>query len=125
MNHSKGRDINGIWEKQILKEKEEAEKDNSSYPRTSFKIFISSIAMQAMIALGKLEAPVTGKTEKNIDQARFLIDTLIILEEKTRGNLTEEEDKLLRESVLSLKTLYVDEKNDNNNVKGGNDEKPE
>lgn len=123
MNDGGQNDIDKRWEGQILREEDEAASHNSSYPRTSFKIFISSIAMQAMIALGKLETPVTKKIEKNVDQARFLIDTLIILEEKTRGNLTEEEKKLLLESVSNLKTLYIDEKN--NNVKGGDNENPE
>ena len=66
--------------------------------------------MQAMIAVGKLENPVTRKIEKNLEQARFLIDTLGILKEKTKNNLTTDEEKLLDEALYSLRMIYVEEK---------------
>ena len=66
--------------------------------------------MQAMIAAGKLENPVTRKTEKNLEQARFLIDTLEILKEKTKGNLAKEEENLLDDSLFNLRMMYVEEK---------------
>jgi len=67
--------------------------------------------MQAMIALGRLENPVSGKTDKNLEQARFLVDTIGILKEKTKGNLNPEEEKLLDDSLFSLRMMYVEEKN--------------
>lgn len=98
------------WKTQVEKEKRQAQADNRPYREPTFTIFLSSISMQAMIALGKLENPITGKIEKNMEQAKFLIDTLDILKNKTKGNLTVEEEKLLDESLFNLRMAYVEEK---------------
>lgn len=66
--------------------------------------------MQAMIALGKIENPITKKVEKNLEQARFLIDTLGVLEEKTQGNLSPEENVALGEYLFNLRMAYIEEK---------------
>jgi len=58
-----------------------------------------------------LENPITKKIEKNLEQARFLIDTLAILKEKTKGNLTKEEEALLDDALFNLRLMYVEEKN--------------
>jgi hypothetical protein len=63
--------------------------------------------MQAMIAMGGLENPITKKKEKNYGQARFLIDTLGIIQEKTKGNLTDEEAKVLEEYLFNLRMMYI------------------
>ncbi len=82
--------IDNEWKGQIDKEKKEAGEKNEKYHQPTFKIFLSSISMQAMIAMGRIKDPVRGELEKNLEQARFLIDTLGILEEKTKGNLVSE-----------------------------------
>ena len=61
-----------------------------------------------MIFLGEMPNPVTNQVEKNLKQAKFLIDTLIILRDKTKGNLTKEEDDLLNGSIYELQLRYVD-----------------
>ena len=104
--------IDEQWKKQIDHEKKEADQDNTTYHEPNFKIFVSSLSMQAMIALGKIENPITKKTEANYEQARFLIDTLQILKEKTKNNLNPEEAKLLEESLFSLQMMYVEAKKD-------------
>ena len=63
-----------------------------------------------MIAMGRLENPLTGKKDINLDQARFLIDTLEIIEQKTKGNLSSEEESLFKESLFNLRMMYVEEK---------------
>ena len=45
-----------------------------------------------MIFLGEMPNPITNQVEKNLKQAKFLIDTLVILRDKTKGNLSKEED---------------------------------
>jgi len=104
------KNVDENWKNQVEKEKKKAQENKESYYEPNFKIFISSLSMQAMIALGKLENPVTKKSEKNIDQARYLIDTLGILKEKTKGNLTQEEETLLNDSLFNLRMTYVEEK---------------
>jgi len=62
----------------------------------------------AMIFLGKTAHPQTGKTHKDLDAARLFIDQLEMLEVKTRGNLTKEEDSLLKQSLSHLRMTYVE-----------------
>lgn len=101
------------WKIQAEKEKKTAEDKNETYHEPTFKIFLSSLGMQAMIALGKLENPVTGRPEKSLEQARFLVDTLGIIKEKTKGNLTPDEEKLLDEALFNLRMMYVQERGKN------------
>jgi hypothetical protein len=65
--------------------------------------------MNAMQALGKIRNPLTDRVERNLDAARFSIDLLDMLQEKTKGNLGPEEERLLRQVVQDLKLNYVDE----------------
>ncbi len=99
------------WKDQVDKEKTKAKEEDQQYHEPNFTIFLSSLTMQAMIALGKLQNPVTQKLDKNLEQARFLIDTISVIQEKTKGNLSKEEDSLLNDSLFNLRMMYVDEKN--------------
>lgn len=102
--------IDQDWKNQVNKEKQEAKTKNQAYHETTFTIFLSSMGMQAMIALGKLENPITGKTETNHGQARFLIDTMEMIQVKTKGNLTPEEDKSFNEYLFNLRMFYIEAK---------------
>lgn len=99
------------WKVTAEKEKKEAHEKHEAYHEPNFRLFLSSLSMQAMIALGRLENPISGKAERNLEQARFLVDTIGILKEKTKGNLNQEEDKLLDDALFSLRMMYVEEKN--------------
>ena len=98
------------WKSQVEKEKQQAKEQQADYHEPNFTIFLSSLSMQAMIALGRLENPITKTTDKNLEQARFLIDTLGIIKEKTKGNLSKEEENLLDDALYNLRILYVEEK---------------
>lgn len=63
----------------------------------------------AMMSLGKLENPIAGKIEKNIEFAKLSIDTLDMIKEKTKGNLSEYEEKFLNETLRELKLAFVSE----------------
>ncbi|MCJ7553178.1 MAG: DUF1844 domain-containing protein [Ignavibacteriaceae bacterium] len=67
----------------------------------------------AMMSLGKLENPVAGKTEQNLEFAKLSIDTLDMIKEKTKGNLSEYEEKFLDETLKEVKLVYVNEMNKN------------
>jgi hypothetical protein len=95
------------WKNQIDKEKNTADEQKETYHTPTFTIFLSSLAMQAMIAMGKLENPVTGKSEVNLEQARFLIDTIDIISAKTKGNLTKDEESLVNDALYNLRMLYL------------------
>ena len=76
------------------------------YPHPDFKIFVSSVSLQATICLGLVESPVTGKKERNMKQAQFLIDTLDMIREKTKGNLLKDEEEFLEDAIANLKLNY-------------------
>ena len=63
----------------------------------------------AMISLGKVKNPVSDSTDKNLEYAKLSIDTLDMLVQKTKGNLSEYEEKLLTETINQLKIIYVEE----------------
>ena len=74
-----------------------------------FLDMVGLFSSQAMICLGKLANPSTGKAEKNLPAARLFIDTLEMLENKTKGNLTPDETKLLQSTLTDLRLMYVEE----------------
>jgi len=63
----------------------------------------------AMMAMGKTKNPVTNKVDRNLEHAKIYIDTLDMLMTKTKGNLSEYEEKFLMETLKDLKLNYVDE----------------
>jgi len=63
----------------------------------------------AMQHMGKLVNPITNKAERNLEQAKFSIDLLGMLEEKTKGNLTEQESRALTNVLYTLRINFLDE----------------
>jgi hypothetical protein len=74
-----------------------------------FLDMVGLFGTQAMIALGKLANPATGKAEKNLPAARLFIDTLEMLESKTKGNLNSDETKVLHATLTDLRLMFVEE----------------
>ena len=77
-------------------------------PPPSFEVIISTFATQAAVSLGQVANPVTNKTETDLEQAKFAIDLLQVLNEKSKGNCTEDEEALLTDILYRLRMLYVD-----------------
>jgi hypothetical protein len=73
-----------------------------------FSTHILSLASTALIALGKMPAPVGQEQPLDLETARHLIDVLGMLETKTKGNLDEAEQKLLQSLIYDLRVAYVD-----------------
>ena len=69
----------------------------------------------AMSALGKINNPVTGKMERNLDQAQAMIDMLEMLHVKTKGNVSEEMEKTQNMMLSELRLNFVDEKDKEKN----------
>ena len=69
--------------------------------------FFVTIALQH---LGIIKNPLTDKVEKNLDLAKYTIDTLDLIKEKTKGNLTNVEESLISSTLSDLKLTYVKEK---------------
>lgn len=75
-----------------------------------FYALVYSIIEGAMIGLGKIKNPITGQADRNLQAAAFQIDILRMLREKTKGNLTKEEEIFLLETLSTLELNYVEEK---------------
>jgi hypothetical protein len=110
MEEERKKHIDESWKEAVSKEKEGLGKDKTATPpppEPSFSFFISTLALQASVFLGDIPNPATNKKEKNLTQAKFIIDTLGVLREKTRNNLTDDENKLLEDVLYQLRMQYV------------------
>ncbi len=70
--------------------------------------FVMMHAQNAALFLGQIPNPKTGEPEVNLDLARMFIDQLEMIQEKTRGNLTNEETMVLRNTLSNLQMAYVE-----------------
>jgi len=95
-------------EKKKEEEKREKEKvEPPPLPEVTFSSFIYSLSTSCLIHLGEIPEPTTKKIQKNLTLAKQTIDILGILQEKTRGNLTPEEENLLTGLLTDLRIKYV------------------
>ena len=78
-------------------------------PEITFPSFIFSLSSTAFVSLGAVPNPETGQMEKNLALAKQTIDLLGLLREKTRHNLTPEEDNLFDHLLYDLRMAYVRE----------------
>ena len=86
-------------------------RENQDYqlPEINFATFIFSLNSSALLNLGVIEDPGTGQKTKNLPLAKQTIDILGLLEEKTQGNLTDDEASMLKNILYELRMLYVKE----------------
>jgi hypothetical protein len=78
------------------------------FPGIDFATFILSLSHSVYLHLGDAPNPATGKVERNLTMARQTIDLLGLLEQKTQGNLTGEEERVLEQVLYELRTRYVE-----------------
>jgi hypothetical protein len=76
-------------------------------PSPSFSLLLATFGSQAMIALGQVPNPLDGKTEVRLDLAKHAIDMLVIVEQKTKGNLTADEASMLEAVLHQLRLAFV------------------
>jgi len=86
------------------------EKDHYTFPEVNFSTFVISLNASALVHLGVLEDPGTGRKEKDLSLGKQTIDILGMLQEKTRGNLSPDEDQMLKNILYDLRILYVKQK---------------
>lgn len=79
-------------------------------PKIDFSGFILSLYSSGLVQLGNVEDPSTGEKSKNLDLAKHTIDMIAMLEEKTRGNLTKDEENLLKVLLSEIRIAYVEAK---------------
>lgn len=102
-------------EKEILAAQEEAEKEKTQdedrprgpLPEGNFAALVSMLTTQALFALGLLHVKGQEEREPDLELAKYNIDMLQILEDKTKGNLTEQEETVLSNTLNDLRMGYV------------------
>lgn len=100
-------------EAELDKERREAAGDSPQpdalpeLPPASFEFLVSTMVTQILAALGQIADPSSGQPTVQLDFAKHQIDTLEILQEKTRGNLTEPESTMIEQALHELRMLYV------------------
>ena len=113
--------IDEDWKSQVEREKEQAAQVQSDpapdaepsspedppMPPASVGMLMSSLATEAMISMGVVPHPATGEVMVRRNQAKYLIDTLDMLREKTTGNLTPDEARALDDLLHQLRMAFV------------------
>ncbi|MEM3342235.1 MAG: DUF1844 domain-containing protein, partial [Thermoplasmata archaeon] len=74
-----------------------------------FLQLVASLEQSAMMAMGKLMNPLTQKVEKDMEMAKSSIDILKMIEAKTAGNLTREEEMFLKQVLMQLQLNFLEE----------------
>ncbi len=85
--------------------KDEAE---AAIPEINFSTFVISLSTQALMHLGEIADPLSGKAETDLPVAKQMIDIISLLQEKTRGNLDAGEQQLVEDVLYDLRLRYVD-----------------
>ena len=110
--------VDDDWKAQAQKEKERLARETEQkagpgampgpLPGPSFVEAVNLIVMQAMVGLGLVAGPGGERIPPNLEMAKHYIDLLDVLEQKTQGNLTEDEKKLLDQVLYDLRLRYVE-----------------
>ena len=97
--------------KPVFPEESQAGNDKEpDYPPISFTNFVLSLSTSALFHFGDFPEQEGGKAEKNLPAAKQTIDILDMLNEKTKGNLDDNENQLIQGVLYELKLRYVKEK---------------
>jgi Domain of unknown function (DUF1844) len=86
---------------------EPGDSDDFEMPPASLEMLVSTLVTEAMIALGQIPHPATGKSELRPHQAKYLIDTISVISEKTRGNIAAEEEQAFSNLLHQLRMAFV------------------
>ena len=81
---------------------------DESVPEINFSTFIISLSTQALMHLGEIPNPMSGKSETDVPVAKQMIDILGMLREKSRGNLDGGEQRLMEDILFDLRMKYVE-----------------
>lgn len=96
---------------EAAKKAAEAEKNaarKSLLPRVDFSSFILSIYSSGLVQLGKVADPSTGEIKKDLMVAKYTVDMMAMLAEKTKGNLNKDEENLMRALLSEIRLAYVE-----------------
>lgn len=92
------------------KDREKVEEEGTQdmpFPEVNFSTFIFSLNTSALLHLGEIPDPATGKQQEDLPMAKQTIDLIAMLQEKTQGNLAPDEENLLKHILYDLRLRYV------------------
>jgi hypothetical protein len=89
-------------------QKPAGEPDHEPLPEINFSTFVISLSTQALMHLGEMANPLSGKIETDVPVAKQMIDILGMLREKTHGNVNASEDRLMEDILYDLRMKYVE-----------------
>ena len=101
------KEILAAQEEEEEKKKAEEETHHGPLPKGNFAALISMLVTQAFFAMGLLQVKGEEKREPDLELAKYNIDMLETIEEKTKGNLTKEEKKVLENTLSQVRMAYV------------------
>jgi len=93
--------------REAKQEKRDEEADRTPLPEVNFNSLIFSLSSSALLNLGEIADPHTGQKRKDIPLAKHSIDIIAMLKDKTKGNLSEEEQRFLESILADLRWRYV------------------
>ena len=115
-----GKKSDDAWKESVEREKRDAapegrgeEAPTDAPPPVDFSLFVSTLGLQAYVALGEVADPATRQRKVNLDQAKYMIDMIAVIEEKTTGNLAPEESEMISRLLYDLRLKFI-EKNRGN-----------
>ncbi len=91
---------------------DEKKQNKEPMPMLDFSSIMLPFHTQALIKLGQIKDPITNKQGVNLELAKRLIDLLDLLKTKTQGNLNPNEEELLNQSLIQLKSIYLEKSKD-------------
>jgi hypothetical protein len=115
--------IDEDWKSQVQAEKEQAAKQKAApqaqgqrpsdlgdvvMPPASLELLLTSLATEALVALGQVPHPATQQVHVHREHAKYLIDTVEVLREKTKGNLTPGEQNMIDNLLHQLRLVFVE-----------------
>lgn len=113
--------IDEDWKSRVEAEKAALEKESAARPEAkpaadaaahdlppaSFELLVSTFVTEAMVALGQLPNPIDNQASVNLSHARYAIDMLQMIQDKTQGNLTADEGAMLEAMLHQLRMVFV------------------
>ncbi len=103
----KEKDVLAAQEEAEKKDEQQEEPSHGPLPEGNFAALVSMLTTQALFALGLLQIKGQEERKPDLEMAKYNIDMLQVLEEKTKGNLTEEEETVLENTLNELRMGYV------------------
>jgi hypothetical protein len=109
--------VDESWKSEVAKERQQFHRGRAgagpeppaeAETDSAFAQFLLGLRVQALIALGQVPHPLTQQPEPQPEQAQYLIETLALLQRKTKGNLSREETSLLEEVLYELRMKFVE-----------------